>query len=328
MKIAHFSDLHICVSHRKDHIRLTRVAIEYALKNDCDHIVITGDLSQMGSRRDYEVLRSIFEDYGLLDPNKLSLTIGNHDIFGGVQWAEDIVAFPKFCRATDFNQRVHRFFDFFKETFEDAQRPDDDHPFPFAKVVQDVVFYGINSSIEYSMIKNPMASNGLVSKIKRKQLNDLFALDMFRDKLKIVLIHHHFYNYVTDDPSGSRSWWNRIESQTMKLYKKRKLLKLFAQHGVGLVLHGHVHEYRRYKRRGITLLNGAGCFADKWRQHLEMNMIVTAGKHVEIERCRFPSALQPLARSTLHGVTRYRRAGEWSQMICPRCVGSSDGMMA
>lgn len=84
MKIAHFSDLHICVLHRKDRIRLTRIAIEYALKNDCDHIVITGDLSQMGSHRDYEILRSIFEDYGLLDANKLSLTIGNHDIFGGL----------------------------------------------------------------------------------------------------------------------------------------------------------------------------------------------------------------------------------------------------
>jgi 3',5'-cyclic AMP phosphodiesterase CpdA len=122
MKIAHFPDLHICTLHRHENLQLTRETIEYALRANCDHLVITGDLSHKGGRRDYEILRALFDEYDLLAPEKLSLTIGNHDIFGGVQSAEDILAFPKHCRMIPFNQRVKDFVEFFCESFDQTYR--------------------------------------------------------------------------------------------------------------------------------------------------------------------------------------------------------------
>jgi 3',5'-cyclic AMP phosphodiesterase CpdA len=288
MKVAHFSDLHICALHRKDNIQFTRDTLEYVLKADCDHVVITGDLSHMGSHRDFEILRTIFEDYNLLDPNRLSLTIGNHDIFGGVQLAEDVLEFPQRCKAIHFNQKTREFVEFFRECFDNVHRLDQRHFFPFAKPVKDIVLFGVNSCIEYSLIKNPMASNGHVSKAYRKLLTDLMSLKKYQNKLKIVLIHHHFYRYVMKQTNGDTHWWDRIEHQTMKLYKKKKLQRLFSQHGVHLVLHGHVHEYRQYEHRGVVFLNGAGWSTPIRHHALEVNIICTEGTAFEIQRHRFP----------------------------------------
>jgi 3',5'-cyclic AMP phosphodiesterase CpdA len=288
MKVAHFSDLHICALHRKDNIQFTRDILEYVLKADCDHVVITGDLSHMGSTRDFEILRTIFEDYHLLDPKKLSLTIGNHDIFGGVQFAEDVFDFPHRCKAIHFSQKTHEFGEFFKECFENVHRIDQRHFFPFAKSVQDIVFFGVNSSIEYSLVKNPMASNGHVSKVHRKLLKALMSLTDYQDKLKIVLIHHHFYRYVMRKTNGEKHWWDLFEHQTMKIYRKKKLQRLFSQNDIHLVLHGHVHEYRQYEKRGVVFLNGAGWSTSTRHHTLEVNIICTEGKAFEIQRHCFP----------------------------------------
>jgi hypothetical protein len=244
----------------------------------------------MGSTRDFEILRTIFEDYQLLDPNKLSLTIGNHDIFGGVQLAEDVLDFPQRCKAVNFSQKTHDFVEFFKECFDHAHRLDPCHVFPFAKSVQDIVFFGVNSSCAYSLVKNPMASNGQVSKSNRNLLKELMKLDEYQDKLKIVLIHHHFYRYVMMRANGGRHWYDRVEHQTMKLYKKKKLQRLFAKHGVHLVLHGHVHEYRQYEQHGVVFVNGAGWSTSKRHHTLEVNIIYTEGKAFEVQHHRFPYA--------------------------------------
>jgi 3',5'-cyclic AMP phosphodiesterase CpdA len=288
MKVAHFSDLHICASYRKDNIQFTRDTLEYALKEDCDHIVITGDLSHMGSQRDFEILRTIFEDYNLLDPKRLSLTIGNHDIFGGVQLAEDVLNFPQRCKAINFHQKTREFVECFRECFDNVHRIDQQHFFPFAKSVQNVVFFGINSSIGYSLVKNPMASNGHVSKSKMALLGDLISLKDYQDKLKIVLIHHHFYRYLMKKTNNGKYWWDRFEHQTMKLYRKKKLQRLFSQHGVNLVLHGHMHEYRQYEKQGVVFLNGAGWSTHKRHHALEVNIICIEGKAFEIQRHLFP----------------------------------------
>jgi 3',5'-cyclic AMP phosphodiesterase CpdA len=290
MKVAHFSDLHICASHRKDNIQFTRDTLEYVLKAGCEHVVITGDLSHMGSPRDFEILRTIFEDYNLLDPSRLSLTIGNHDIFGGVQLAEDVLEFPQRCKAINFSQKTREFVEFFRECFDNVHCLDHHHFFPFAKSIKDIVLFGVNSCIEYSLIKNPMASNGHVSKVRRELLADLISFNKYQDKLKIVLIHHHFYRYVMKQANGDKHWWDHIEHQTMKLYKKKKLQRLFSQQGVHLVLHGHVHEYRQYENRGVVFLNGAGWSTSKRHHALEVNIICTEGTAFEIQRHRFPSA--------------------------------------
>ena len=44
----------------------------------------------------------------------------------------------------------------------------------------------------------------------------------------------------------------------MKLRGKKKLLKLFLESNVKLVLHGHSHEMKEYFREGIRFVNSGG----------------------------------------------------------------------
>jgi predicted phosphodiesterase len=52
--------------------------------------------------------------------------------------------------------------------------------------------------------------------------------------------------------------WSAIEAATIKLRKKKRLLKLFAHSGVDGILHGHVHRHEAYIRKKVQCFNGGG----------------------------------------------------------------------
>lgn len=257
MRIAHLSDLHISTFLKKGNIGKTKKLLKYAVETGFDHLVITGDLSDNSEAKDFVILRKILENFNLLDSRKTTIIIGNHDIFGGVQTAIDVVNFPSKCLKTDFHQKVNDFVSNFKELFDECYFPIKDSYFPYAKVIGDVVLVGLNTIDYYSRLKNPFASNGKVGKKQRNGLKEILTNERFNGKRKFIMSHHHFYKN-TEQASSSSSVWNRIESYTLKLKGKKKLLKLFSDNNVELVLHGHSHEMRDYIRKGIRFLNAGG----------------------------------------------------------------------
>ena len=258
MKIAHLSDLHICSKFKRENIIKTKKLIRHAIEQGVDHFVITGDISDNAQEKDFLILRKILETYKLLSADKTSIIIGNHDIFGGVHTVSDVINFPSKCANTNYKEKVTKFFKYFKELFENAIFPSEESPFPYVKVLKDVVLIGMNSIDTYSKLKNPFASNGHVSKIERENLKKIFDEYEFPNKMKIAMVHHHFYNKNIPSKSSENSLWNRIEKFTMKLRGKKKLLKLFSEIGISLVLHGHSHEIKEYHRKGIMFLNAGG----------------------------------------------------------------------
>jgi 3',5'-cyclic AMP phosphodiesterase CpdA len=145
MTIVHLSDLHLSAEHKRGHIRRTRQALEYVRHLNADHIVITGDITADGRPADYRVARSVLAAAGLLETTRLTVTIGNHDVFGGVNTAEDVLSFPGRCAQTDEKARLKDFGQAFAETFERALAPSDKRLFPFAKVIGDVAFIVLNT---------------------------------------------------------------------------------------------------------------------------------------------------------------------------------------
>lgn len=117
---------------------------------------------------------------------------------------------------------------------------------------------GLNSVDQYSRFRNPFASNGHVSKTQRKFLESLLVMPKFKDKVKIVMTHHHFYPKNVASHSSENTIWNRIENHTMKLRGKKKLYKIFVKNNVKVVLHGHSHEMKEYFRKGIRFINAGG----------------------------------------------------------------------
>ncbi|MBK7979005.1 MAG: metallophosphoesterase [Ignavibacteriae bacterium] len=79
-----------------------------------------------------------------------------------------------------------------------------------------------------------------------------------QDQKKIILSHHHFYKNNFEAKSSNNDIWNKIEGYTLKLRGNKKLLKLFSDNNVDLILHGHSHENKCYSRFGIKIFNAGG----------------------------------------------------------------------
>ena len=308
--IAHLSDLHLSAEHRRNHIRRTRQALDFVKKMRVDHTVITGDITANGEPADFRLARSLFASADLLDSAKLTVTIGNHDVFGGVHVAEDVLTFPKHCRATDEKARVREFAHAFQETFDRTLRPSEKRAFPFAKVIGEVALVVVNTVAGYSRLKNPLGSNGSVDDKSFDHMTELLESPLLRTKRKIVVLHHHF-SKMSEVKSGTmHSVWSAIEKHTMKLRGKARLLKLFARTDVELVLHGHLHESSEYVRDGVRFLNAGGTILHERNSDLHINLIRVSdsGVHTEIHRipAELPSRRRISSISTMAGAMESR----------------------
>jgi 3',5'-cyclic-AMP phosphodiesterase len=255
MKIAHISDLHICNSHKKSNIKSTSNLLNYVALSRFDHLVITGDVTDNAKPEDFKTLRRLLGDFGFLKSDKLSMVIGNHDIFGTVQKMEDIISFPRNCKAIKYAKKVNEFCNYFIEAFENTYAPVADHFFPFAKKLNGNLLIGLNSIQKYSRLKNTFASNGKISKEQIGGMIDIFEKKEFENLRKIILVHHHFNNEKYKSYHFNQTLWQNIERYTMKLRKKEKILKLFKKFKVSLVLHGHLHKSEEYWKEGIRFMN-------------------------------------------------------------------------
>jgi len=273
MRIAHISDLHLCGKYKKNNIERTELLIRHALDNGVQHFVITGDISDNADENDFLVFKEILRKYDLLSSEKTTIVIGNHDIFGGPQTAQDVYNFPSKCMLVNYNDKVSIFINCFKELFVNAIFPNEEMYFPFLKVFKDTLLIGFNSIDHYSRFKNPFASNGKVSKLQIKALKHLISAQEFKEKIKIALVHHHFYKKDMVAKSSKSTLWNKIENFTMKLRGKKNLINFFEDNNVKLVLHGHSHEMIDYFRKGIRCINAGGSIENESSNEIGLYII-------------------------------------------------------
>jgi len=287
MRIVHISDLHFTTFFSTNNLNQIEQALRFAIELESDHIVITGDLTDNAVPGDFYILRKLFEKINILNGNKLSLVIGNHDIFGGVQSAEDIFLFKDKCLRIDYKKKVKEFYLFFPELFDNSAYFNPEIIFPFAKVIKDFLFIGLNSIAGYSKLNNPFASNGIINMDQIAEYSSI--LDTFRQRhlRKILMVHHHF-NKIKIKESSQNSFWQNIEKQTMKLRKKKRLLKIFKSDDIELVLHGHYHESKEYERKGIRFSNAGASFINETKNELNIN-IIDIDKKIVINIAKLPA---------------------------------------
>ena len=278
--IAHIADLHLSAEHRRFNLRRARRLLEEIGRRRVDHVVVTGDIAADAEGKEFEIARGLFRNQGLLHPSKLSVVIGNHDVFGGVHAPEDILTFPRRCRHTDYDGKVEEFRSYFHEAFEKSLFGYQARPFPYAKVLGDVVLFGVNSVAHYASVGNPFGSNGEVGDGQFKRLRQLLEAPQLSGKRKIVLVHHHFQKAPPPAVGALHSVWGAIERRTMKLHGKKRLFELFRQCGVSLVLHGHVHVNEEYVRKGTQFINGGGSLLGAGDQ-IAFNLITGGPSSIE-----------------------------------------------
>ena len=272
MKIAHISDLHLSMFYKDSNLQKIKYLLKYAIAQKPDHIVITGDLTDNAGEKDFDILRNLFRSLGLLNSDRLSLVIGNHDIFGGPQTPDELFTFPKKCKNVNYDSKVKEFVNYFSETFDDCIYQNKENYFPFAKIIEDVLITGINSIARYSRLKNPFASNGSVNLEQFNEVIEIFNEFKNFVRHKIILVHHHF-NKMQVDENIPASLWQIIEKQTMKLRKKKRLFRLFKEYDVDLVLHGHYHEQREYQRKQTRFLNSGASIKNNFNNKGFINFV-------------------------------------------------------
>ncbi len=250
-RIAHISDTHVSPEYNRQNIFKLRALLSQVVDENFDHVVITGDIAGHGEERDFRSVRRLLKYFDLLKYDKLTVTIGNHDIFGGVHRAEDLFSFSKHCRSVDYAGKIDLFEKAFKETFP-KKAYENERAFPFVKFVGPVVFVGINSVRPFHPFLNPVGSNGHVSHRQLQAVERFLGHPSLGDLKRIVLVHHHFNRYEPfSDSLGSRLF-HAFEGRTLKLHGMKQVEKVFEELGVEAVLHGHTHIEKVYYKAGIT----------------------------------------------------------------------------
>jgi 3',5'-cyclic AMP phosphodiesterase CpdA len=278
MRLAHLSDLHLSADKKPENLIKVEQLLAAVADSGVHHLVITGDLTHNAGIEDLRLLRGLLIKYDLLRSDRLSLVIGNHDIFGGIFLAEEILTMPKRWSETDYHQQVNTFCHYFRESFDNTIRPLKDSYFPFAKIIGNQLLIGINSIAPYSKIRNPLTSNGRVNSGEFDAVKQLLDGSEFSDLSKIVITHHHFMPKMHYRDQPQNVLWKVFEHHIMKLRGKAKMINLLAKHGVRLVLHGHVHDNHSYSLKGVRFLNG-GASVEGYQGELCINFVTLAGRH-------------------------------------------------
>lgn len=281
MKIIHISDLHLDAVYKQENYIKTLLLLEYIADSGFDHVVITGDITENAERPAFLMARNLLKKFNLLNPHKCTIIIGNHDIFGGVLLAEDILNYPKKCRLTNFNNKVSEFTSAFNETYTTAISANTNDIYPFVKEFDEFILLGLNTIAEYSLMKNPFASNGKIPDEQLKRAFKILNTGKFKNKKVVVLAHHHFCKNPFHADSSESSLWQKIEKQTMKLRNKKTLLKFFNEINAELVLHGHLHETTDYTRKNIKFLNAGGTILGTNKNLLDYNIIEISAEEIK-----------------------------------------------
>ena len=259
-KIAHISDLHIRLNDENKLKDKFVNLMESISNNGCNHLIITGDISDSSDVKELKQVKSILKKYKFDTIEKLSVTIGNHDIFGGAKKGPEVYLFPTECKNTNYNSKVRNFSDIFTQNNELKSNHKKGNIFPILKKLSTkIVLISINSVAKWSVDLNPIASNGIVDTENLTKLKIILKSKVIKDKFKIVLIHHNFKEPEINSLHDSHSLWLYSERNTMKLHNKNDLITLFDRYSVNLILHGHTHKTESYKINRNKYLNSSGC---------------------------------------------------------------------
>lgn len=289
MKLAHISDLHIDAQFLPENTEKTERLLLAAAESNVDHLLVAGDITHDAQIRDLGIFRNLLAKYDFLHPERLSLTIGNHDIFGGVHLVKELLHFPQRCKLANYQAKVQIFVNYFKEAFQNAIPLHNQDSFPFVKFMDNIMIIGLNSIARYSPIKNVAASNGHISAQDIQILKNLLYYKRLVGFTKIVLIHHHFFTRLNSVGDESNRFFDWIEGKTMKLAGRKRLIQIFKQHKVKLVVHGHVHSNKEYEFNSMRFLNGGGSLKDDVDGRMKLNLIEVDQQDVNIKIISLPA---------------------------------------
>jgi 3',5'-cyclic AMP phosphodiesterase CpdA len=235
MRVAHLSDLHVLSLRgavpfrlfnkrasgyanlllKRNHVHKSSLVLAIAEElraHPVDHVVITGDVSNLALETEFEEVRRILDDVLALPPSSVTIVPGNHDVY------------------TRGAARKKRFFRYF-EPYLDSDLPElrAAHPagmFPVVKLRGPLAIIGLATAVA----RLPFVASGRLGSDQLAALARVLASPEVKRRTPVVLLHHPVHNPA--------SW---MKTRTEGLEDADELVRCLATVPTGLVLHGHLH---------------------------------------------------------------------------------------
>jgi 3',5'-cyclic AMP phosphodiesterase CpdA len=232
VRIAHLSDLHLlslegAVPFRIFNKRLTgymnirlrrgsihkahlvRAAARAIRQLKIDHVVVTGDVSNLALETEFELVRSFLETDLGLGPDRVSMVPGNHDTY---------------TRGAFRSKRFYRYFGPFLRS--DLPELSGSAPFPFVRLRGPAAIIGLSTAVP----RLPFVASGALGRTQLDSLARILGHPEVRRRTPILLQHHPFHSH--------ESW---VKSVLEGLRDAPRLAPLLTGLERGMLLHGHLH---------------------------------------------------------------------------------------
>ena len=237
MRIAHLSDLHVLALagisphrflnkrltgyanlrlkrkhiHRKSYVEA--IASEIAASK-IDHVVVTGDLTNLALEAEFEAARDLLEKGLGLSPRDVSVVPGNHDLY------------------TSGAMRSRRFSEFFAEYIKsdlpELAAKTSLGAFPFVRLRGPCAIIGLTTAVP----RPPFVASGKIGDAQLAAFGKIMDHPEVKKRTPVVLIHHPLHN----PPSKLKTMVEGLTDADELAAHLRH-----AEKSHGLVLHGHLH---------------------------------------------------------------------------------------
>jgi 3',5'-cyclic AMP phosphodiesterase CpdA len=244
MRVAHFSDPHLLSlegvpPHRFLNKRFTgwlnlrlkrgsihrsayvRAIAREVKRLDIEHVVVTGDLTNLALESEFELVRDLLEEDLGLDPSRVTIAPGNHDLY---------------TRGSLTTRRFeHYLAPYLVSDLPELAVDTGGVRFPVVKLRGDVAFVALTSAVP----RLPLVAAGELGRAQLAALARVLAHPEVARRTVLVAVHHPA---VHD--------WSRMKTYVEGMRDAPALLEQLRPLARGMLLHGHLH--RRIQRMVST----------------------------------------------------------------------------
>jgi 3',5'-cyclic AMP phosphodiesterase CpdA len=177
-----------------------------------DHVVITGDLTNLALETEFELAKKLLEDDLGLDAAHVSIVPGNHDLY---------------TRGAMNTRRFATYFsDYLASDLPELAVDVSAGRFPFVKLRGPAAIIGLSSAVP----RLPFVAAGRLGKKQIAALGDILRHPEVQKRTPVVLLHHPAHNPLS-----------RVKTLLEGLHDAALLWTGVRDLTRGLVLHGHLH---------------------------------------------------------------------------------------
>jgi len=189
------------------------LAIDKLKELSIDHCTITGDLTHIGLKNEFEQVQSWLAKLG--SPENVTLIPGNHDLYVNERWSKSFKLWEKYLYG---DSSPNSSFEYTDNALTQLNQF-----YPIVRIRKHVAFIGLNSAFNAPWFR----ATGYIHDQEIERLKNILSSPELNDFCKVLLIHHPIT--LTHTPPRKR------------LINHEALKSLLYDYPVNLVLHGHGH---------------------------------------------------------------------------------------